>query len=90
MKKSVLVLDTPKSCWMCPIATDHSASEVSVYCPVIGKYITGKDCESVSEHCPLRPLPEHKEIRGIFCWTTHLPSFKSGWNRCLKAITGEK
>ena len=58
MKKSVLVLDTPKSCWMCPIATGHSASEVSVYCPVIGKYITGKDCESVSEHCPLRPLPE--------------------------------
>ena len=50
MKKSVLVLDTPKSCWMCPIATGHSASEVSVYCPVIGKYITGKDCESVSEH----------------------------------------
>lgn len=45
MKKSVLVLDTPKSCWMCPIATDHSVSEVSVYCPVIGKYITGKDVD---------------------------------------------
>ena len=66
MKKSALVLDTPKSCWMCPIATDHSASEVSVYCPVIGKYITGKDCESVSEHCPLRPLPEYKEIKETF------------------------
>lgn len=30
MEKSVLVIDTPESCWMCPIATDHSASEVSV------------------------------------------------------------
>ena len=35
MNKSVLVIDTPESCWMCPIATDHSVSEVSVYCPVI-------------------------------------------------------
>ena len=35
MNKSVLVIDTPKSCWMCPIATDHSVPEVSVYCPVI-------------------------------------------------------
>ena len=68
MNKSVLVIDTPESCWMCPIATDHSVSEVSVYCPVIGKYITGKDCESVSEHCPLRPLPEHKEIKETFRW----------------------
>lgn len=66
MNKSVLVIDTPKSCWMCPIATDHSVPEVSVYCPVIEKYITGKDCESVSEHCSLRPLPEHKEIKETF------------------------
>lgn len=90
MNKSVLVIDTPESCWMCPIATDHSASEVSVYCPVIGKYITGKDCESVSEHCPLRPLPEHKEINETFRWGDRLPSFKCGWNWCLKAVVGEK
>lgn len=90
MKKSALVIDTPKSCWMCPIATDHSALEVSVYCPPIDKYITGKDCETISEHCPLRPLPEHKEINETFRWGDRLPSFKCGWNWCLKAITGEK
>ena len=87
MNKSVLVLETPESCWMCSIATDYRVAKASVFCPVIGKDITEKVCESVSECCPLKPLPKYKSMEkpgeyeyGIQC----------GWNGCIDAITGEK
>ena len=101
MKKSVLVIDTPENCYDCPFGTDYCSDlEYDGLCELADRLdydlvlITEEyyDCESKSrpDWCPLKLLPDRKEITETYKWEDRLPSFKCGWNWCLKAIIGEK
>ena len=79
--KSVLVIDTPKTCtecrchlWKVCVPADEDIDE----------YInpsTGKP-----NWCPLKPLPQKKEIELPWLYA----EYENGWNDCIDEITGEK
>lgn len=88
MRKSVLVIDTPKKCLDCNLCVLDMDGSISCY------YNKREICSNVGENnsrpewCPLRPLPDRKELTETYKWEDRLPSFKCGWNWCLDEITG--
>jgi hypothetical protein len=98
MSKSVLVIDTPKSCYNCPFGTEYY--DIYIYkgnCELaehLGKIMTllteeyyGFESKSRPEWCPLKPLPE--KMTGVV-QTDHWNSIKAGWNGCIDEITRGK
>lgn len=96
MSKSVLVIDTPKSCYNCPFGTEYY--DICIYkgnCELaehLGKIMTlvteeyyGFESKSRPDWCPLKPLPE--KMTGVTP-TFHYDSIKAGWNGCFNKITG--
>ena len=77
--KSVLVIDTPKSCAVCPIFQNG----LDGYCPVALSSPYNKYNER-DKHCPLKPLPNKLPMKSKHMMWQH------GWNECLDAITGKK
>ena len=88
MRKSVLVMKTPEKCLDCNLCVLDMDGSISCY------YNKREICSNVGENnsrptwCPLRPLPDRKEITETYKWEDRLPSFKCGWNWCLDEITG--
>lgn len=105
MSKSVLVIDAPENCYDCPFGTAYCGElEYVGYCEiadcldydVILMTEEHYDCESKSrpDWCPLKPLPEKMKLTGVygreyFQSNGKMPSYKIGWNDCLREITGE-
>lgn len=90
MKKAVLLMDVPETCLDCNLCVLDTDGSISCY------YTKIEICSNVGENnsrphwCPLRPLPDRKEITETYKWEDRLPSFKCGWNWCLDEITGGK
>ena len=88
MKKAVLLIDVPEKCLDCNLCVLDMDGSISCY------YNKREICSNVGENnsrpewCPLRPLPDRKEITETYKWEDRLPSFKCGWNWCLDEITG--
>ena len=84
MSKAVLIMDMPKNCIKCPF---ESCSKCKIK-PTVG--ITVIPQKARPELCPLRKLPERKDLSG----DVH-DSISAGkeiaaasWNACLDAIEG--
>ena len=90
MKKAVLLMDVQEKCLDCNLCVLDMDGSISCY------YNKREICSNVGENnsrpnwCPLRPLPDRKEITETYKWEDRLPSFKCGWNWCLDEITGGK
>ena len=88
MKKAVLLMDVQETCLDCNLCVLDTDGSISCY------YNKREICSNVGENnsrpkwCPLRPLPDRKEITETYKWEDRLPSFKCGWNWCLDEITG--
>lgn len=88
MKKAVLLMDVTETCLDCNLCVLDTDGSISCY------YNKREICSNVGENnsrpnwCPLRPLPDRKEITETYKWEDRLPSFKCGWNWCLDEITG--
>ena len=86
MKKAVLLMDVPETCLDCNLCVLDTDGSISCY------YNKREICSNVGENnsrpnwCPLRPLPDRKEITETYKWEDR--SFKCGWNWCLDEITG--
>lgn len=98
MSKSVLVIDTPKSCYNCPFGTEYY--DIYIYkrnCELaehLGKIMTllteeyyGFESKSRPDWCPLKELPEKKEyIVPIDNVESQEDIIAVGWNACLREI----
>jgi hypothetical protein len=99
MSKSVLVIDTPKTCVDCIFCQEYrTKNREYAYC-----YVTNGDSEndmklidciygyrqSKPDWCPLKPLPEKFDNEKDRKLGDFKPLFKIGWNACLREITGE-
>ena len=88
MEKVVLLMDVPYKCIDCNLSVLDMDGSLSCYynkreiCSDVGEN------NSLPEWCPLKPLPDRKEITETYKWEDRLPSFKCGWNWCLDEITG--
>ena len=97
MSKSVLVMETPENCYVCPFGTAYcSALEYEglceladcLDCDVILMTEEHNDCESKSrpDWCPLKPLPEKSTIENDM--TDYQCGMVDGRNQCIDEITG--
>ena len=89
MSKSMLIVDTSKDCWNCPLRHEYKESEI---CALADDIIY--NCSSKPDWCPLLPLPEKKEHyiqRGDAKSMTHLVQYMyaQGWNDCIDFILKE-
>lgn len=85
MRKSVLVINTPKYCALCVLRSGVHHP----FCRVNNRDIT--DLSIRPEWCPLKPLPEKMKVTGLYEYFKaggKLPIYKIGWNDCINAITG--
>lgn len=98
MSKSVLVIDTPKSCYNCPFGTEYY--DIYIYkgnCELaehLGKIMTllteeyyGFESKSRPDWCPLKPLPEKDNFDDPY--DEYYTGYRDGWNRCLEEITSQ-
>lgn len=88
MSKSVLVIDTPKSCENCYMLSHNYCN---FQCLITGELI--EKSTNKPDWCPLKPLPEKMKVTGLyngeyFKAGGKLPSYKIGWNDCIDEITG--
>ena len=82
MSKSILVIDTPSSCEKCNF-------QQFAICHAVRKSICGTptDLKSKPDWCPLRELPEKKEIRLDHA----LHEYERGYNACIdELLKGEE
>lgn len=97
MSKSVLVIDTPKSCYNCPFGTEYY--DIYIYkgnCELaehLGKIMTllteeyyGFESKSRPDWCPLKPLPEKSTIENDMM--DYQCGMVDGRNQCIDEITG--
>ena len=89
MCKSVLVIDTPKTCMRCPfglIIGGYFFCAITIDKDGAFKQIRD-DLYGIKKQdwCPLKPLPEKITRVAV---TDHWNSIKAGWNNCIDAITG--
>lgn len=80
--KSILVVDTPKTCKEC------RCQMMLVCVPAdedIDEYVDPNT--TIPEWCPLRPLPSFKAVD--LNDTRDVVMFCHGWNTCLTETTGE-
>ena len=80
--KAVLVIDMPRNCWGCPC--NEVDSDGMSWCNALAKNTIHSNVERQS-WCPLRPLPQKLPPNEL----GNMSLYKSGWNACLDAITGE-
>lgn len=100
MTKSLLVIDTPKSCSQCEI---FNFSDLTC----LGCKVNFKDIGKVHSCCPLKPIPKKREIISwdkkkyprYIEWREHLKDLSTddweessrnkGYNACIDKILGE-
>ena len=88
MSKSVIVIDTPKTCFDCKGYVCIDNVNYCIYTRNI-RYIPNKPT-----WCPLKQLPESKKEKTIIKpgvnWTARvaLTDFEKGWNECLNEVVG--
>lgn len=88
MSKSILIIDTPKSCMECRLkyldTGDDAYFGTNIYrCIWDGSEILST---GIDEYCPLKPLPQKVEMD----MNEYYEGVADGWNDCLKEILGEK
>lgn len=91
MSKSVLVIDTPRTCMRCPfglIIGDYFFCVITIYKDGAARQIRD-DLYGVKkpDWCPLKPLPEKDDWDDQY--DEYYTGYANGWNRCLSKITGE-
>ena len=97
MSKSILLMDTPESCYDCPFGIEYCGNLEYEGCCELAECLDSDtrliaeehyDCESKSrpDWCPLKSLPD--KMTGV-AQTDHWNSIKAGWNGCIDEITGE-
>ena len=92
MPKAVLIMDMPESCGECNF-NDFGANGI-LTCICIDDYMELEDDMDTCrpDWCPFRELPEKMEVCGTYNADYYakggkMPSYKTGWNACLDAIT---
>lgn len=81
MAKAILVMDMPECCADCQLADDDPSGS---YCMIADDYYDGSDSsEDRASFCPLRELPEKKEL---YLSINNQKGYCEGWNACLDKI----
>lgn len=86
MNKSVLVIDTPKSCAQCPLlnGSDECVMQDA------SENFNADSFDDLMNGCPLKSLPEKKSTTApVSNYEVQKNLFAAGWNSCIDKIIGK-
>lgn len=98
MDKSVLVIDTPQNCSECWLHREEYSDFEKIWEDICHNaehethVLSKTNYKRKPSWCPLKPLPEKKTHSEAEFWGNSMQGDIreiEGWNKCLKAITGE-
>lgn len=101
MRKSVLVLETPRNCYECPFScangndTDCGYCELEMYFGdgevVINEEYFDFESKVKPDWCPLRTLPGKNRAPKVADGYElgYAKGYEKGWSDCFNEITGE-
>lgn len=82
MSKSILVVDTPESCFGC-LLSSQNISDYEIYCSENSCNVTDFfDNFEKTDWCPLKEMPEKKLDKAGSEWL----DFNCGFNSCIDEI----
>lgn len=89
MSKAILVMDMPERCIDCEEYEEKG--DGWLHCRHLNYACQGYE---KNPYCPLKPMPEKKNICGKYDSEYYanggkMPSWKCGWNDCIDAILGK-
>ena len=103
MGKSILVIDTPKSCIECELHAITDYNEVpscEMYCVVMGEIVEDFCTTKRADWCPLKEIPKNKnetqyltrkDNRGnTETYGEKVSEYAVGYNACIKEILKER
>ena len=88
MSKAILVIDVPENCEKCPCAYFTEGAHHD-FCQALG-YNTNISYENKHLNCPLKPIPEKKEIYNPDSITGYNSGYSKGYNDCIDEILKEE
>ena len=77
MSKSILIVDTPESCWQCDLENGH-------HCGITHEYIEDDEYEGIPDWCPLREIMDRMEENRFH--NDYETAFTEGFNSCLNRL----
>ena len=88
MSKAILGIDAPVSCIDCPC---YKGGNI-LRCGVNFQSLTDKEIREKPDCCPLRPMPEKKQLSGDVHNVQSMAEEISvaSWNACIDAITTDQ
>lgn len=87
MSKAVLIVDMPECCKKCNYsAENYDGNDICSLQFGDEDYMIIENVNIKPDNCPLHPLPQPMEVRGKYPKSGPVPSYRIGWNECLKAI----
>lgn len=87
MSKSIIVINTPKTCGEC--RASYCADIWYCYGGAYRRMLTSNEIYAKPDWCPLKPLPEKREVENAYTNYGEEPWFSDGWNACLEEIEHE-
>ena len=85
--KAILVIDKPESCTSCLLGIYNK----KWFCLKTLKDIDTTDRYHIPKWCPLKPIPQKKELKGGWYHPADvwMEGANFGYNACIDEITGE-
>lgn len=86
MSKSILVIDTPKSCVECPLKSQ--LYDIQYICTGNHRRMVIPSSKNKPDWCPLKNVPKMKEMRN-FCLRKsdfRQQGYQQGWNDCVEEM----
>lgn len=89
MSKAILIMEMPNNCNECSMSYDVKQDLKANICRAGGQCSFNDNSEIKPDWCPLRELPDKKEVCGKYPQPDGItPSYKIGYNACLDEILG--
>lgn len=82
MSKSILIIDTPKTCDDCPFLNYTNGVGLTI-CENKDRMIPD---EGKPSWCPLKPMPEKKTTKNPIWADRSFDDYDKGYNACLEEI----
>lgn len=86
MNKSILVVDTPKICGDCWLFVNYDSKHQ--HCNYLWEDVRYRD--KPLSNCPLKELPQKRELPKLYEDNYELKAEIKGWNACIDEILGEE
>lgn len=83
--KAVIVVDMPNKCAECEL---HDKDMLGIYCTVCSEKDYIKLYKGIPSWCPLKPIPQKKEVVFSKVLDYQDGNYAEGYNACLDEILG--